>query len=212
MSAYEDVRENLRHTHFARGHVITDVVCAALGCLVAFYIFGFHAALLVSAWWCLSVVIVRSDLDNFIIPNWATAGIAFTGILYAAVSAPAALHLSAVMGEVAEPIGRAVATFLCVAAFAWIFTRITGREGLGFGDVKLSGALALWLGAYDLIMTLEIASFAALGLVAACYLRNRQTFHDGVIPFGAFLAPAAWLVFVSGNVSMASGPWHALIG
>jgi prepilin signal peptidase PulO-like enzyme (type II secretory pathway) len=213
MSACEDVHESPPERLFVRGHVFTDVVFALLGCVGAFYLFGFQAALLVSVWWCLSIIIIRSDLDDFIIPNWATAGIALAGILYAVVSTPGVSgHLSAVAGEIAGPAERAIVTFLGVAAFAWVFVRITGREGLGFGDVKLSGALAVWLGAYGLIVTLELASFTALGLVAVCYLRNKQTFHDGVIPFGAFLAPAAWIVFVIDNISVASGPWHALIG
>jgi leader peptidase (prepilin peptidase) / N-methyltransferase len=213
MSAYEDLREGRRGARFIGAHGVVDFAFAACGCLATFNIFEFRTALLVAAWWCLSVVIVRSDLEEFIIPNWATAGIALLGLCYAISTTPGAFtHLSTTAVAIVTPIERGILTFLCVAAFGWAFAQMTGRECLGFGDVKLSSALGLWLCAYDLIITLEIASVAALGLVAVCYLRNKRAFDDGVIPFGAFLAPAAWGVFGGGYVGAMAGPWHALLG
>jgi prepilin signal peptidase PulO-like enzyme (type II secretory pathway) len=213
MSACQDADELSRSVVPVRRRFALDAAFALLGCLAAFQGFGFCAALIVSAWWFLSIAIVRSDLDEFIIPNWTIAGIAVTGLSYALVSTPGSLsNLSALTAAIAPLTGRAVATFLIVAALAWGFKHLAGREGLGFGDVKLAGALALWLGVYQLFVTLEVACFAALGLVSVSYLRNRRSLNGEVVPFGAFLAPAAWLVFVGSYINMASGPWRALIG
>ena len=213
MSALEELQKCPRDLRLIDGHDIAELAIAALGCVVAFQALRLEIAGLVAGFWCLCVVIIRSDLKHFIIPNWATAGIAVLGLAYAVFSTPGAItHLSAILAALGGPIERAVLTLLGVAGFSWAFARIIGRECLGFGDVKLSGALAIWLGPYDLLLTLEVACLAALGLVAIRALRDRRTFNDGVIPFGAFLAPAAWLVFMSYSLSAMLGPWHALFG
>lgn len=211
MSAYGDLREDIE---VRPSIAITwiDLTVAIIGSLAAFRIFGFYVGLLVSGWWCLTLVIIKSDLENLIIPNWATLGVASLGFIYAAfciggVSSDLSLGIDAIGVVVA----RALLTFVGVAGFAYAFKYIRGHECLGFGDVKLSGALAIWLNAYDLLVTLELACFAALALVALSYLRNKRIFVDGVIPFGAFLAPAAWLVFLAHFLSTASSPWHAFI-
>jgi leader peptidase (prepilin peptidase)/N-methyltransferase len=63
-----------------------------------------------------------------------------------------------------------------------------GRDpGLGFGDAKLMGALAMWLGPLTPWM---IAGGSALGLAAMRILRPK----DGRLPFGPCVALAGWLV------------------
>lgn len=62
-----------------------------------------------------------------------------------------------------------------------------GREpGLGFGDVKLIGALALWLGEATPLL---VSTAAILGLAWAKMARPA----DSRLPFGPFLAVGAWL-------------------
>jgi prepilin signal peptidase PulO-like enzyme (type II secretory pathway) len=191
---------------------LSDLAFATLGSLAAFIVLGFQVGLLVAGWWCLSLVIVKSDLEDLIIPNWATAGIGIFGITYVAVDASSVSpHWSNIANAVLVAIERASLTFLGVAAFAFVFKSIIGRECLGFGDVKLSGALAVWLGAYDLLITVELACFAALALVGVAYLRDRESPPNGVIPFGAFLAPAGWFVYLGRAICMGSGSWHSLL-
>jgi leader peptidase (prepilin peptidase)/N-methyltransferase len=188
------------------------VAFAALGSLAAFIALGFQAGLLVAGWWCLSLVIIESDLEDLIIPNWATAGIGILGIVHIAVDAFAVSpYWLNVANSILVAIEGASFTFLGVAAFAFVFKSIIGRECLGFGDVKLSGALAVWLSAYDLLITVELACFAALALVGVAYLRDREAALNGVIPFGAFFAPAGWLVYLGRAICMGSGSWHSLL-
>jgi prepilin signal peptidase PulO-like enzyme (type II secretory pathway) len=212
MSAFEDVQQTPKSMCPFGEHGHAALIFAALGCLLTFRIFEFELALLVSAWWCLSVIIIRCDLEHFIIPNWATAGIAALALVYTVTSPGAFSRAAKIMDTLAAPLEGAALVFVGVAVFGWASARIAKRECLGFGDVKLCGALALWLNAYDLLVTLEVACLAALGLVAVSYLRSKRTFNDGVIPFGAFLAPAAWLVFMCSYVGTARGSWHALFG
>lgn len=67
----------------------------------------------------------------------------------------------------------------------WIAHARNGEPGLGFGDVKLIAALALWLGADTPWMVVGAAS---LGLVAVAVLRP----PGGRLPFGPPIAAAAW--------------------
>jgi leader peptidase (prepilin peptidase)/N-methyltransferase len=60
-----------------------------------------------------------------------------------------------------------------------------GEPGLGFGDVKLVGALALWIGADTPWMVVAAAS---LGLVATAILKPAE----GRLPFGPAIAASAW--------------------
>jgi leader peptidase (prepilin peptidase)/N-methyltransferase len=66
----------------------------------------------------------------------------------------------------------------------WSRTR-RGDPGLGFGDVKLIGALALWLG--DLTPWMVVGA-AILGLVASALLKP----SGGRLAFGPAIAASAW--------------------
>jgi leader peptidase (prepilin peptidase) / N-methyltransferase len=210
MSAYSHLEKARRGASFAAS-TWPELAVAALGCMVAFVVLGFQAGLLVAGWWYLSLVIIKSDLENLTIPNWATAGIGIFGIAYVAVDAFAVSpHWMNVANAIIVTIERAGFTFLGVATFAFVFKLIIGRECLGFGDVKLSGSLAVWLSGYDLLITVELACFAALALVGVAYLRDKQLPPSGVIPFGAFLAPAGWLVYLGRAICEGSGSWHTL--
>jgi prepilin signal peptidase PulO-like enzyme (type II secretory pathway) len=79
------------------------------------------------------------------------------------------------------------------------YRRITGREGLGMGDVKLMamvGAFLGWQGALATVLFGSLAgSLVGLGLMVGGR-GNRLT----ALPFGTFLAPAAWVVLFAGEV------------
>jgi len=66
-----------------------------------------------------------------------------------------------------------------------VFRRLTGREGMGYGDFKLAAALGAWLGPSALLHALVLACLA--GTAYACW---RRAFHGGATsyPFGPFLA------------------------
>ncbi len=95
------------------------------------HIFSVYPALLISVWWCLSIVIIRSDLDNLyntqLGDGWHRSYGYVLPCCFDAGNSHAFIHD-----------GRrdwsADRTSHCdisrVAAFAWVFARITGRESL----------------------------------------------------------------------------------
>lgn len=76
--------------------------------------------------------------------------------------------------------------------FAWLFFKITGREGMGFGDVKLIAMIGAWLGWQALPFTIFCA--AALGsVVGITWILALGRDRHLPIPFGPYLTGAAWL-------------------
>lgn len=70
-----------------------------------------------------------------------------------------------------------------------------GRDpGLGFGDVKLIAALAIWLGP---LTPIAVAVAAVAGLVGMVVFRPT----DGRLPFGPFLAAAGWVAGFGHEIS-----------
>ena len=175
------------------------------------------AAMEAGAWFTLSavwlwliavVVVVRSDLTDFIIPDGATAFIAGLGLANAGVTAWQAGGGGE--GAVWAGLDAASSGGLAFALFwgiGWCFRRFGRREALGFGDVKLAGALAIWLVPADAALALEVAALAAL---AVLFLGQRAgSLRETAVPFGAFMAPAAWLAFLLGPPlrQVAGWPW-----
>jgi len=85
-----------------------------------------------------------------------------------------------------------VAGFASLWLIGFAYFRATGREGLGGADPKLFGAIGLWLGWRLLPTVLLIAAMVGLGLVAVRLLRGVSVERDDAVPFGAYLAVAAY--------------------
>lgn len=147
------------------------------------------------AFWAVAIVVVRSDLRAFVIPDEASITIAALGLVAAAgtpwLSGDGAAAASRALGD-------AAATGACAFALFWTIGavfRAAGRDALGFGDVKLAGACAVSLSPADAALALELAALGAIAALLAAR-RGGGGLRDTAVPFGAFLAPAAWLVLV----------------
>ena len=151
----------------------------------------------VCLWWGAVVIVVRSDIADFIIPDGATAAIAVLGLANAVISVMGAGQSQ---GDAAlagvEAASNGCLAFALFWSIGWCFRRFGQREALGFGDVKLAGALAVWLSPADAALALEVAALAAIAVLLLG--RNAGPLRETAIPFGAFMAPAAWLAFLLG--------------
>lgn len=146
------------------------------------------------AFWAVAVSVVHSDRLHFVIPDEASLALAALGLATAAgvpwLSGEGAAAAAAALRDAAAAGAGAFAVFWAIgAAF-----RAGGRDALGFGDVKLAGACAVSLTPADAALALEVAALGAIAVLLAT--RRGGTLRDTAVPFGAFLAPAAWLVLV----------------
>jgi leader peptidase (prepilin peptidase)/N-methyltransferase len=74
------------------------------------------------------------------------------------------------------------------------YSLVTGRHGMGGGDLKLLGMIGAWLGWQAVFMALMIATVSG-GLVAVVYLLRGKG-RDYAIPFGPYLALGGWLMLL----------------
>jgi leader peptidase (prepilin peptidase)/N-methyltransferase len=141
----------------------------------------------------LMLVIFLTDMDAFIIPDWASLGGLALGLGLALLGAPGLpLITDAVLGGIG---GFALIYFINAAYKLW-----RGQEGMGFGDVKLMAMLGVWLGPLALLPILFAASIsgAFFGILAILAARGQNADKQAAqVPFGCFLTPMAlvWLFF-----------------
>tara|TARA_B100000686_G_scaffold319493_1_gene370299 strand:- start:368 stop:1090 length:723 start_codon:yes stop_codon:yes gene_type:complete len=91
----------------------------------------------------------------------------------------------------------------CVTGFVLFYfisisyRRLRGREGLGLGDAKLFAAGGAWVAWQGLASVVLVASVAAL-MVAGLQAMRGSLRADNRIPFGLYLGPAIWLIWLIG--------------
>ena len=92
----------------------------------------------------------------------------------------------------------AAAGYLTLWGVYWLFRIVTGKEGMGFGDFKLLAAAGAWFGwkMLPLIILLSSAVGAVVGITLVLLKLQDRT---KPIPFGPYLAAAAWIAMLFGN-------------
>ena len=100
-----------------------------------------------------------------------------------------------------RPPGAITRAIGCAAVLALLrvsYARMRGREGLGFGDVKLAAAVGAWLPLDAIPFCFALATSAALLSALIMLLRGETVERATRLPLGAFLCPSLWLVFYAG--------------
>ena len=168
-----------------------------------------------AAFFYILLVLTFIDLDTFRLPNAIVATLAVAGAVGAVVSQVTGIALVPLavgsgagwMGQplVAAAVGAALGAGLS-GGVAALYGRVRGRTGLGLGDVKLLGAMGIFLGPYVLLALFAGSALGAvIGLVDAA--RSRESASTHRVPFGPYLAlggvlsalggPAAWAWYLS---------------
>jgi leader peptidase (prepilin peptidase)/N-methyltransferase len=146
----------------------------------------------------LAALVATCDLDRYIIPDSASAAIFLAGLALCLVEAP-----DGVVAALADALARAAVAGLFFWLLRWLYHRLRGVFGIGLGDVKLAAATAPWLDWTGMPLALELAAIAAIVAVGLTALRRRESIRGATaLPFGAFLAPAAWVTFVGARAGL----------
>jgi endogenous inhibitor of DNA gyrase (YacG/DUF329 family) len=96
-----------------------------------------------------------------------------------------------------DAIVGAAAGYLFLWATYWGFKLVTGKEGMGYGDFKLLGAIGAWLG-WQVLPADDPGGRRgwACSTPLATFLTGRRG-KAQPIPFGPFLAIAGWVCLLS---------------
>jgi leader peptidase (prepilin peptidase)/N-methyltransferase len=164
-----------------------------LATLVVLGAFGFTWLGLAAAvyTWVL-IVATFIDFDTQLLPDQLTLPLLWLGIL---VNFTDGFGAGAIVDLESSLIG-AMAGYLFLWSTYWGFKLITGREGMGYGDFKLLGAVGAWLGYQLLPGVILIAAITGLVYAAITFARGKRTTAQP-IPFGPFLAVAGWVCLVN---------------
>ena len=142
-----------------------------------------------------------TDLEHQIIPDRLSLPGILVGWLAAWLPGPP-FWLDSLIGGVAGAGG------LFLVAF--VYERITGREGMGGGDVKLLGMIGAWLGWQALPFVVLLSSLTGV-LAGGTFLLLSGKGSRARIPFGPFLSLGA-LLYVFWGPQMTAWYYHALFG
>ena len=150
---------------------------------------GVQAVIAGLFFWIL-LILTFIDLDTMRLPNPIVAGLAGLGLLGALASQFADVMWVPLTGAEESPLLVAALGAVLGAGLsglvAALYAGVRGRSGFGMGDVKLLGAMGLFLGPYVLLSLLVGSLFGAIvGIVTA---GRSEEGLAAKIPFGPFLA------------------------
>ncbi|MBN2839601.1 MAG: prepilin peptidase [Coriobacteriia bacterium] len=165
---------------------------------------GLRAAFAAAFFWFL-LVLSAIDLDTMRLPNpivGAMAVVGGLGVVIATLSGSVAvpLHDGPSAGLLAHPVAFAVTGVLLgmgvSGGVAAAYGTVRGKSGLGMGDVKLLGAMGIYLGPYVL---LALLAGSLLGVAGGLFAARGSSLSETRIPFGPWLALGAALSALAGD-------------
>ena len=125
------------------------------------------------------------DLDTRLLPDALTYSLLWLGL---------AVNIDGPFTDLASAVIGAIAGYLFLWCVYWTFKLLTGKEGMGYGDFKLLGALGAWFGWQALPMLVLLSSVVGV-IVGGGYLLLRRSREP--IPFGPYLAIAGWVALIT---------------
>jgi len=166
---------------------------AAFAAVAWHFGFGWQAALgLVFTGYL--VALTGIDVDRQLLPDLLTLPLLWIGLLASLWPGPAGI---APPVSPADAVAGAAAGYLFLWLVFQLFRLITGKEGMGYGDFKLFGAIGAWLGWQMLPLVLMLS--AVVGAVVGLLLIATRRQGRGVpMPFGPYLAGAGWVAMLWG--------------
>ncbi len=139
------------------------------------------------------VALTGIDLDRQLLPDILTVPLVWIGLVaslwHAGDGAPPVAPRDALVG--------AAAGYLFLWSVFQLFRLLTGKDGMGYGDFKLFAAAGAWLGWQMLPLVLLLAAVVGAVTGIALIVAKRHG-RDVPIPFGPYLAGAAWIAMMWG--------------
>jgi len=129
------------------------------------------------------------DLEHQQLPDEITLPILWVGL---------SINLFGVHVSINDAIIGAVSGYGILWILYHLFRLLTGKQGMGYGDFKLLAMAGAWLGWQALPIIILISSVLGT-MVGISLILFRGHDHNIPIPFGPYIAIAAWIVLLWGN-------------
>ena len=137
----------------------------------------------------LLVAMTFIDIDTQLLPDDLTYPLLWAGLL---------VNLHGTFVPLQDAVVGAAAGYLVLWSVYWLFKLVTGKEGMGYGDFKLLGALGAWLG-WQMLPTIILLSSVVGAIVGISLIVFAKRGRDKPIPFGPYLAAAGLIALLYGS-------------
>ena len=159
------------------------IIITILSYVVILYKFGSTDLVKSSMYMCLVPMLLSAFVVDYkiqIIPNRLNLTMFEIGLIYTFINGMTNLSISMdmLLGAIT---GGGI--FLLITLVGGL---IAGKEAMGFGDVKLMGALGLYFG-FASTIAISIMSFLIGAIVSIALMIARRNKMDSYIPFGPFI-------------------------
>ena len=170
--------------------LLQDAPVAALRPLAGFWCVPVH-------WLVIAGLILGSfiDLEHFYLPDRVTIGGMLLGVP-ASVLIPELQLERTWLDALCWSAGGLAFGFFFLWGMGWLFSKLFRKEALGFGDVKLMGAVGAFFGPTAVLFVLIVSSLVGSVVGVALILRGRARLGGfTAVPYGPFIAVAtlAWM-------------------
>ena len=132
------------------------------------------------------LIIFFIDLYHSIIPDKLSIPLIVIGLIFSILPNTDVSWISAIIGSLSG--------FILFFGTAFIFQKVTGKDGLGGGDIKLIAAIGAFLGIWGTLFTVIFSSLVALVLLLI--IKHDKEKH---FPFGPFLIIGSIFYIITGD-------------
>ena len=139
------------------------------------------------------------DLETRLLPDSITLPLLWSGL---------AINLAGTFAPLGDCVIGAMAGYAVLWAVHHGFRLLTGRDGMGHGDLKLFALLGAWLGWQPLPAILLLASGAGV-ITGIALISSGRASRGTRFPFGPYLAAAGLAMLFFGDAI--AGVWPALL-
>jgi leader peptidase (prepilin peptidase)/N-methyltransferase len=172
----------------ARYPLVELVTGLLSGCAAWHFGFGPEAISALVLIWVL-IALTGIDMDTQLLPDSMTLPLLWLGL---------GVNLFAVWTPLSSAVIGAMLGYGSLWGVYWLFKLVTGKEGMGYGDFKLLGALGAWFGWQAVPLMILLSSFVGAALGITILVARRQG-RDTPMPFGPYLAGAGLLTLFFGD-------------
>ena len=139
------------------------------------------------------IALTGIDMDTQLLPDSMTLPLLWLGL---------GVNLFSVWTPLPSAVMGAILGYGSLWSVYWLFKLFTGKEGMGYGDFKLLGALGAWFGWQAVPLMILLSSFVGAALGIAILIARGQG-RDTPMPFGPYLAGAGLLTLFFGDMLIA---------
>jgi len=171
---------------------VIEALSGVLTALVAWH-FGWSwqaGAAMLLTWALIALSVI--DFDHQLLPDSITQPFIWLGLALSLFGS------GGVFVDTRTSLIGALAGYMSLWLVYQLFKRLTGKEGMGYGDFKLFALFGAWLG-WQLLPAIILLSSLVGAIVGIGLIVVRGRDRNLPIPFGPYLAAAGWIALLWGE-------------